>query len=133
MCVFRVGLGLFLLVPEHTLRYHSELILFQCIISENYFQMQKLKQSSKKKEIIESASLPRSKGPQVNLVPLENRKSPGNEVRVHRYPKEGGWRGTQESFSEVQPLILLYTIYDRLRYFFRLPSIDNCILFTYLV
>ena len=52
--------------------------------------MQKLKQSSKKKEIIESASLPRSKGPQVNLVPLENRKSPGNEVRVHRYPKEGG-------------------------------------------
>lgn len=95
--------------------------------------MQKLKQSSKKKEIIESASLPRSKGPQVNLVPLEKRKSPGNEVRVHRYPKEAGWRGTQQSFSEVQPLILLYTIYDRLRYFFRLPSIDNCILFTYLV
>ena len=98
--------------------------------------MQKLKQSSKKKEIIESASLPRSKGPQVNLDPLENRKSPGSEVRVHRYPKEGGrggWRGTQQSFSEVQPLILLYTIYDRLRYFFRLPSIDNCILSTYLV
>ena len=56
--------------------------------------MQKLKQSSKKKEIIESASLPRSKGPQVNLVPLENRKSPGNEVRVHRYPKRG-----EESYS----------------------------------
>ena len=59
--------------------------------------MQKLKQSSKKKEIIESASLPRSKGPQVNLVPLENRKSPGSEVRVHRYPKEGG--GGVERYS----------------------------------
>ena len=51
--------------------------------------MQKLKQSSKKKEIIESASLPRSKGPQVNLVPLENRKSPGDEVGP-QVPQEGG-------------------------------------------
>ena len=94
--------------------------------------MQKLKQSSKKKEKIESASLPRSKGPQVNLVPLENRKSPRDEVSP-QVPQGGGGRGTRQSFSEVQPLILLYTSFDRLRYFFRLPSIDNCILFTYLV
>lgn len=58
-------------------------------MSENYFQMQKLKQSSKKKEIIESASLPRSKGPQVNLIPLENRKSPGDEVGP-QVPQGGG-------------------------------------------
>ena len=102
-------------------------------MSENYFQMQKLKQSSKKKEIIESASLPRSKGPQVNLVPLENRKSPGDEVGPQVPQGGGGGRGTRQSFSEVQPLISLYTTFDRLRYFFRLPSIDNCILFTYLV
>ena len=58
-------------------------------MSENYFQMQKLKQSSKKKEIIESASLPRSKGPQVNLIRFENRKSPGDEVGP-QVPQGGG-------------------------------------------
>ena len=104
-------------------------------MSENYFQMQKLKQSSKKKEIIESASLPRSKGPQVNLIRLENRKSPGDEVGP-QVPQGGGGGG--EVLDKVFPrsnhlIILLYTTFDRLRYFFRLPSIDNCILFTYLV
>ena len=93
--------------------------------------MQKLKQSSKKKERIESASLPRSTGPNVNLVLKKIGKALGTRL-VHRYPKEEG-EGTQQSFSEVQPLILLYTSFDRLRYFFRLPSIENCILFTYLV
>ena len=37
----------------------------------------------------ESTQFQRSKGPQVNLVPLENRKSPGDEVGP-QVPQEGG-------------------------------------------
>lgn len=53
----------------------------------------------------ESTQFQRSKGPQVNLVPLENRKSPGDEVGP-KVPQGGGGggRGTRQSFSEVQPL-----------------------------
>lgn len=53
----------------------------------------------------ESTQFQRSKGPQVNLVPLENRKSPGDDVGP-KVPRggAGGGRGTRQSFSEVQPL-----------------------------
>ena len=53
----------------------------------------------------ESTQFQRSKGPQVNLVPLENRKSPGDEVGP-KVPQGGGGGGggTRQSFSEVQPL-----------------------------
>ena len=52
----------------------------------------------------ESTQFQRSKGPQVNLVPLENRKSPGDEVGPKVPQGGGGGRGTRQSFSEVQPL-----------------------------
>lgn len=52
----------------------------------------------------ESTQFQRSKGPQVNLVPLENRKSPGDEVGPKVPQGRGGGRGTRQSFSEVQPL-----------------------------
>ena len=54
----------------------------------------------------ESTQFQRSKGPQVNLVPLENRKSPGDEVgpKVPQGGGGGGPLGTRQSFSEVQPL-----------------------------
>lgn len=64
----------------------------------------------------ESTQFQRSKGPQVNLVPLGNRKSPGDEVG----PKvpQGGGGGGGEVLDKVFPrsnhlIILLYTTFDR--------------------
>lgn len=85
-------------------------------------------------QVRESTQFQRSKGPQVNLVPLENRKSPGDEVGPQVPQGGGGGEVLDKVFPRSNHLIiLLYTTFDRLRYFFRLPSIDNCILFTYLV
>ena len=84
----------------------------------------------RKNRVRESTQVQRSTG---QPRPFRKKEKPWERGPGPQVPQGGGWRGTQQSFSEVQPLILLYTIYDRLRYFFRLPSIDNCILFTYLV
>ena len=46
----------------------------------------------------ESTQFQRSKGPQVNLVPLENRKSPGDEVGP-KVPQGGGGAGGGERYS----------------------------------
>ena len=94
--------------------------------------MQKLQQRSKKKEIIDSASLPRSKGPQVNLVPLENMKSPGDEVGP-QVPQEGGGELLNKVFPRSNHLFFIYHFWQKWYPFRIVPAIDNCITFTYLV
>ena len=101
--------------------------------------MQNLKQSSEKKEIVESTSLPRSTGPQVNLVPLENRKRPGDEVGP-QVPQGGGgeystkfFRGPTTYFITYhfwQIKVLLSFTFRWQFYSFHIPSLEffpfNC-------